>query len=120
QVHRIAPIAWVDPNAVQLGVGGGGQGVWGCEDVDVDGGLVAGAVDVCGGGVFGAGAFDDAGSGSGASGGHEVGQDEPADGADEVDGGVGDDACGLDGQVAGGVQGGGGPGRVGMDAGWAA
>jgi hypothetical protein len=44
-----------------------------------------------------------------------VGQDEAADLADEVDGGVGDDAGGLDDLVAGGVQGDGeaGPVRVG-------
>ena len=76
------------------------------QDVDADGGLVAGPVDGALGVVLGDRPFDDTGSGADAPFGHEVGQDAAADGADEVDDGVGDDgvgddARGLDDQVAG-------------------
>ncbi|MCG5213361.1 hypothetical protein MBA17_08830 [Streptosporangium sp. KLBMP 9127] len=50
-------------------------------------------------------------------GGHELVQDRPPDAACEVDDGVGDDACGLDDLVAGGLQGDGEAGPVGVGAG---
>jgi len=49
--------------------------------------------------------FDDAWVAPQPTVGHEVVQDVSADGADEVDDGVGDDAGGLDELVAGGAQG---------------
>ena len=91
-----------------------------CEDVDVDGGLVAVCPDTTAsvaGDVLGDCSFDDAGVGPQPTIGHEVVQDVAADGADEVDDGVGDDAGGLDELVAGGVEGDDEAAPVGVDVG---
>ena len=94
--------AGLDDNAAQLSS-------WaGCQlavDGDVDGDVVAVAVDGAFGPVFGDGAFDDAGTGSAAAGREQVIEHGVADLADETDGGVGDDSGGLDDLVAGGVEG---------------
>ena len=66
---------------------------------------------------LGDGAFHDAGGGPQPPVGHEVVQDVAADGADEVDDGVGDDPGGVDELVAGGVQGDGEAAPVGIDVG---
>src|SRR6266545_6796259 len=86
------------------------------EDLGVDCGLVVGSVDVAFGAVFGDGAFDHAWADPGPTRGLEVGEHGAADLADEVDGGLGDDAGGVDYLVAGGVQGDGeaGPVRAGQ------
>ena len=60
---------------------------------------------------------DDAGVGAQPTGGQQVGQDVAADGAGQVDGGGGGDACCLDELVAGGVPGDGEAGPVGVGAG---
>jgi hypothetical protein len=71
--------------------------LWWYQDVDADGGLVAGPVDAGAAGlVFGDGAFDDAGADPQPPGGQQAGQDVPADDAGQVDDGAGDDAGGLD------------------------
>src|SRR5437763_11870695 len=67
--------------------------------------------------VFGDGTFDGVRADAQAPAGHEVGQQVAADGAGQVDGGAGDDAGGLDELVAGGVQGEGEAGPVGVGAG---
>jgi len=86
------------------------------EDVDGVGGFVVVAVGGPWGAVFGAWAFGDAGLVRARRLGRRVGQDGVADGADEVDGGAGDDAGGVDDLVAGGVEGdgeaGGGSGGI--------
>src|SRR3954454_7952554 len=88
------------------------------DDVDVGGGLVAASVDVGAAGlVFAVRAFDHAGFHPDSAGGQQVGQDVGADDADQVDDGVGDDPGGVDELVAGGVQGGGEAGPVGVEAG---
>lgn len=67
------------------------------DDVDADGGFVAVSVDVGSAGlVFGVRAFDHPGFDTDAAVGEQVGQNGAADGADQVDDGVGDDAGGLD------------------------
>ncbi len=88
------------------------------EDVDGEGGFVAGPVDAGAAGlVFGDGAFDDAGADSQPPGGQQVVQDVPPDGAGQVDDGSGDDSgCLLD-LVAGGLPGDGEAGPVGIGAG---
>src|SRR5437773_3137269 len=87
-------------------------------EADRDGGLVGGTV---GGGaagvVFGDGAFDGARADAQPPAGHRVGQQAAADVAGQVDGGAGGDAGGLDELVAGGVQGEGEAGPVGVGAG---
>ena len=75
-----------------------------CVVVDGDCGLVVGAVEVAFGSVFGDRSFDHAWAGSGSSRRQEICQDGAADLADEVDGGPGDDAGGVDDLVAGGVE----------------
>src|SRR6266540_7468561 len=88
------------------------------KDVDAEGGFVAGPVDVgTSGVVLGDGPLDDAGCDADAPVGEEVVQDEAADLADQVDNGLGDDTGGLHELVAGGVQGDGEAGPVGVDAG---
>jgi len=88
----------------------------GCQldDVDVDRGLVVGAVDVALGPVFGDGSFHDSWAGPGSAGGQGVGQHRVSDLADEVDGGVGDDPGGVHDLVPGGVQGDGEASPVGL------
>src|SRR5580698_8130525 len=88
----------------------------GGEDVNVDRGLAGGAVDLAFGGVPGRGALDGAGADAEPPGGHEAGQDLPADRAGQVGDGAGGDAGGLDDLVAGGVQGDGEAEAVGVGA----
>jgi len=88
----------------------------GCEDGDVDGGLAGGAVDGAAGVVLGYRALDHAGAGPEPSREHQAGQDGPADGPCQVDGGAGGDARGQDDLVAGGVQGDREAGPVGVGA----
>ena len=64
--------------------------------------------------MFGDGAFHDAGADADTPWWQWVRQYGPADGADEVDGGFGDDAGGVDDLVAGGVQGDGEAGPSGL------
>src|SRR6266704_2562779 len=102
----------------QLRSGAGCQGGGLVKDVDAEGGFVAGPVDVgTSGVVLGDGPLDDAGCDADAPVGEEVVQDEAADLADQVDNGLGDDTGGLHELVAGGVQGDGEAGPVGVDAG---
>src|SRR4051794_32598231 len=88
---------------------------WAGEDVDGDGRLVVGAVDVAFRAVFGDRAFHDAGADPGPACGQEVGEDGATNLADEVDAAFGDDAGGVDDLVAGGVQGDGEAGPVRAD-----
>jgi hypothetical protein len=81
------------------------------------GGLVGGAVDFAAGVVPGHGAFDGAGADAETAVGHECCQDEAADLPGQVDDGAGDHARGEDDLVAGGVQGDGEAGPVGVGAG---
>src|SRR6266516_131814 len=95
---------WASSNAGELRCGAGCQGGWLLKDVDAEGGFVAGSVDVGASGVvLGDGSFDDAGCHAGAPVGQEVVQHVAADGADQVDGGGGEHAGGLDELVASGL-----------------
>jgi len=90
------------------------------EDLDRDGGLEGGSSGAvaCGAGdVLGDRSFDHPRGGPQPPGGHEVVQDVAADDADEVDGGVGDDAGGLDQLVPGGAESDGEAGAVGVGVG---
>src|SRR5690242_11181484 len=84
---RLPPCARVRRNAGKLRGLSGRQLGFG-EDVDGDGRLVVGAVDLAFRPVFGDRSFDDAGAAAVTAGGQRVVQDRPADLPDQVDGSV--------------------------------
>jgi hypothetical protein len=88
----------------------------GAEDGNGDDGLVGGAVDFAAGVVLGYGALHDAGAGAEPPLGHQAGQGGPADFPGQVGDDAGLDAGGQDDLVAGGVQGDGKAGPVGVGA----
>src|SRR5204863_6363561 len=90
--------------AIKLRISWACQGRLACEDVDVEGGLVAAAVDAQAlVGVSGQGSFDGAGADPEPAGGHEVVQQPASDGPDQVDGGTGDHVGGLSDQIPAGL-----------------